>query len=101
EDRLAVLLAAKDDRIANATEQSQRLYDLFQIVGVVGGVALLIFTVRDMLSRSRENSRQRTIDEIVKDAMVLQKSATAKQLELLDIRIGAEKGDVSRAADTF
>lgn len=99
EDRLELSLALKDERIQSIDDRSENIFKLLQLVGALAGASLLFFSLRDVFFRWREAQRQRSIDDIVKDTMNLQKSASQQQVELGAIHLSNAETNVKQQAD--
>ena len=84
EEQVNLALALKDERIQSLIERSESIYKQLQYVAGFAALALLFFSIRDVILRKKEGERQRGIDDIVKEMMNLQKSAFDQQ-----VRFGA------------
>jgi hypothetical protein len=100
EERLNLALALKDERIDSIKERSEGVYKIFQLVGAMLAAALLFFSLRDLLLRWREAQRYRSIDEIVKDTMNLQKSAAQQQLQFGTLQLTEAKTNLRQQVES-
>lgn len=69
-----------EERVNLANERSENAYKFLQVVGVFAAGMLAFFTIRDVVLRTKEGERQRSIDKIVMDMMNLQKTAFDQQV---------------------
>jgi tetratricopeptide (TPR) repeat protein len=99
EERLDLALTLKDEKIQSISDRSENIYKLFQLVGVFAAVALFFFSIRDIVFRWREGQRQRSIDDIVKETMNLQKSATQQQLQFGELHLTEAKTNLRQQGE--
>ncbi|MGH8549072.1 MAG: hypothetical protein ACRERU_10840, partial [Methylococcales bacterium] len=99
EERLNLALALKDERIESINQRSENVYKILQLVGGIAAVALLFFSIRDVVLRWREGQRQRSIDEIVKETMTLQKSAVQQQVQFGDLHLTEAKTNMRQQVE--
>ncbi len=99
EERVNLALALKDERIDSINERSENVYKILQLVGVLAAAGLLFFSIRDMVLRWREGQRQRSIDEIVKDTMTLQKSAVQQQVQFGELHLAEARTNLRQQVE--
>src|SRR4051794_26535171 len=54
EERVNLALAIKDERIQSISDRSENIFKLFQLIGIITGAALVFFSLRDIVLRSRD-----------------------------------------------
>lgn len=93
EERTESALALTNQRMQTVNERSEISTRILYLASILGGFMILFFSIRDWYLRSSETQRQRSIDEIVKETMKLQKEATSMQLQFGKLQLSeAETG---------
>ncbi|MFI5351724.1 MAG: hypothetical protein ACHQZS_02090 [Candidatus Binatales bacterium] len=93
EQQMNVALALKEEKIQDVKDRVESLYKQFQYLLAIASVLLVFFSIRDVVIRSREGQRQRSIDDIVKDTMKLQHDAIGQQVRFGAIQLSAAEKD--------
>jgi tetratricopeptide (TPR) repeat protein len=99
EERLNLSLALKDERIQSINERSENTYKLLQFFGAFAALALVFFSIRDIVLRWKEGQRQRGIDEIVRDMMNLQKTTAQQQARFGQLHLDQVEASPSQQFD--
>jgi tetratricopeptide (TPR) repeat protein len=81
EERMNTAIALKEEKIQDLKERIDNIYKFVAFFGTAATILIALLSVRDILLRTREGARQRSIDEIVKAAMNQQLTLGAIQLQ--------------------